>query len=488
MLQDLTGSTDNHLVVANSGGTTTADLLGLAIDADQQLVDGGPLHLQVVHEQTRLDSLKHGAGVQLGSFIITDSTGETSGVNLLTSEAETVGDVLELINGLDLAVEARINDAGNGIVLVDTADGGGTLMVEEAGAGSTAGDLKLLGSASVVDVSGTPTQVIDGAMVGRLQIAAEDTLQDVVDKINALDAGVSASILQTGSGLNPFHIVLTSQVSGTAGEMMIDASQLGIEFQEIASARDAILQIGSADLPGAGILATSSTNDFSHVVEGVKLTLNGVSENPVAITVATSDDSLVNSVQLLVDQFNKLHEAIKTLTYFDPQSGTKGPLMGSNETLQIESRLSQLMTSRFFGAGTIQSLEQVGVSFQEDGTLKLDEFKLEDQFAADPEGVQQFFTEADFGFAAKFNNVIESLAGEGDSLLISRNATLQRKLEAYNDRLEFYDQRLERERNRLLKYYYNLEIAISKIQSSQSALASLAPLPASTSSASSTQI
>ena len=85
---------------------------------------------------------------------------------------------------------------------------------------------------------------------------------------------------------------------------------------------------------------------------------------------------------------------------------------------------------------------------------------------------------------AKFNAVIEGLAGEDDSLLIGRNATLQQRIESYSDRIEFYNERLEKERERLLKYYYNLELAISKIQSSQSALASLAPITPMTNSTS----
>ena len=64
-----------------------------------------------------LDALNNGKGVRLGSFTHHRLPGATSGVNLRTSEAKTVGDVLELINGLGLAVEARINDTGDGIML-----------------------------------------------------------------------------------------------------------------------------------------------------------------------------------------------------------------------------------------------------------------------------------------------------------------------------------------------------------------------------------
>ena len=120
VLRDTTGATTGNLIVANADATNTADRLGVAVDAAQNERRQRFAALQVFHEGVRLDTLNNGQGVRLGSFLITDSLGASSGVNLRTVEAKTVGDVLDLINGLGLAVEARINDTGDGILLVDT--------------------------------------------------------------------------------------------------------------------------------------------------------------------------------------------------------------------------------------------------------------------------------------------------------------------------------------------------------------------------------
>jgi flagellar hook-associated protein 2 len=477
LLRDSTGATSGNLIVANADATNTADRLGLSIDAAQSSVDGGSLHLQVFHSNLRLDTLNNGQGVRLGSFLITDSNGRTSGVNLRTAEAETVGDVISLINGLGLAVEARINSTGDGLLLVDAAGGEGTLTVRESGTGTTAADLRLLGPATTVDLQGVPTQVIDGSTTSRLAIGATDTLQDVVDRINALNIGVTASVFQSGSGTTPYRIALSSQLSGKAGEIRLDAAEFGLSFHEIAPAQDALLLIGSADVPGAGVLAASSSNRFSDLVEGVQLTLGGVSDTPVSIRIDTADTSLVSNVKLLVDQYNKLRDKLKDLTFFDSESETKGILAGSNETLQIETRLARLLTGRFLGAGPIQSVAELGIGVDEDGKLTLDEVKLQERFAADPEAVEQFFTHEKFGFAARFDAVIESVAGEENSLLVSRTAALQRKIDTNFERIDFLTTRLERERERLLKYYYNLELAISKIQANMSVIESIAPMP-----------
>ncbi len=72
---------------------------------------------------------------------------------------------------------------------------------------------------------------------------------------------------------------------------------------------------------------------------------------------------------------------------------------------------------------------------------------------------------------------MESLAGVERSVLMTRNETLQRTIEEHNERIAKFDQRLDRERNRLLLYFYNLELAISKMKANISVVEALAPLP-----------
>ncbi len=83
-------------------------------------------------------------------------------INLGSGTFETVGDVIDAINQAGIEVVARINDAGDGMLLVDTAAGPSTLRVTE-GSSRTAADLHLLGDEETIDIGGTPTKVIDGS-------------------------------------------------------------------------------------------------------------------------------------------------------------------------------------------------------------------------------------------------------------------------------------------------------------------------------------
>ena len=67
-------------------------------------------------------------------------------LNTLGHEAKTVGDVIDRINASTSGkVEARINDTGDGILLVDKAGGSGTLSVSEVGTGTDGGRSQVVG-------------------------------------------------------------------------------------------------------------------------------------------------------------------------------------------------------------------------------------------------------------------------------------------------------------------------------------------------------
>jgi len=467
-LVDTSGGGGDLTVANNADGLLTADKLRIAFSGAADLVSGGSLDLQVVGHQTRLDSLAGGKGVDAGSFTITDSAGAVGAVNLSVIQAKTVGHVIDEINGLGIGVTARINDTGDGILLEDTAGGAGQLTVADVGNGTAAADLRLTGTAEAGQ--------IDGSTAFRYTVAADDTLQDLIDRINESDAGVAASVLNDGSS-TPFRLSLVSQVSGRAGELVVDGGGVGLEFTELAAAQDAALLVGSLDSVGAGLLVTTATNDFEQVLDGVTLTVGGASTTPVTVSVESSDEALTSAANLFVSQYNKLRDKLDELTFFDEIEGSTGILFGSSEVLRVESSLSNLLSGAFFGAGSIQSLGALGFEFGEDGKLSLNADRLQSQYAADPDSVEQFFTAEDLGLVAKIEAVTEQLAGEDNSLLLNRNVALQDKIDTSDAQVATLNERLDRERQLLLLQFFQMESAIARLQNNLTALNSLQVIP-----------
>jgi flagellar hook-associated protein 2 len=473
-LVDTTGASTGHLIVANADATATADKLAIAVNDDVSSVNSGDLHLQVVAHNTRLSVLGGGVGVARGTLTIVDTHGQRATLNLATQDVETVGDVIREINFLGLDVLAEINATGDGILLRDTGHGPGNLSVIE-GNTTTAADLHLLGPAAEVDFQGQPTQTIDGTTTYTIELDEGDSLEDLRQAINGLDAGVTATTLFDGSSM-PARLALGSDLTGKAGQLVLDTAELGFSFQETVTAQDALLGFGPASTAGMNVLLSSSSNTFENVLSGMSVTIERTSTSPVTVTVSTSDTDLVANVQTMVDNYNQFRDKLKELTAYDQKTDSRSVLTGNPTALRLDSELSYLLSGAFAGAGSIRSLAEVGVRFQDDGTLSFNAAELRAKYAADPEAVAQFFTAEESGVSARFDKLLEQLGGADASLLAQRLRTLNDKIDRNQDRIKFMEDRLDVQRERLLLQFYRMEVAIGKMQSSLSALQAIQPL------------
>jgi len=475
VLNDTSNLGTGRLVVANGDGATyTADKLGIAVDAETDRVDGGDLHLQTVSEATRLDTLNNGAGVQAAKFTIYDSAGKAALIDLTNPAIDTIGEVIHEINATNIGVHAQINDTGDGLLLVDTAGGSGTIKTVEIGTNHVAADLRLTGPAVDVTFEKNPAKALNGAYSYKVALGDSTSLDGLVVKVNALNAGFRASVVKDGSGAAPFRLALVSDKTGAAGRVLIDSSQTELNFDTTTKAQDALLLVGSSGGAG-GALISSTSNTFNDVLEGVKLDITGATGAAVKVTVATSSTDLVSRVQATVDAYNTLRDKLGEYTFFNSDDNTTGVLFGSTETVRLDTELSELFTRRFVG-GRIQSFEQLGLSMSKEGKLSLDATELQKKFGEDPEAVTDFFTKEKVGAAARIDSLIETMAGEGNSMFVSRAQALGRKIDVNTEQINDWNARLDRSRQRMLLEFYRMEMAIGKIQNNSGAIQAISPL------------
>ncbi len=469
-LQDTTGATTANLLVTNNDGNNTATKLKLEVDTASSSFEGGALGTQYISEATELSKLNQGRGVRTGSFTITDSKGKTSTIALSSSNAKNVGDVLKFINDASVEVLAKLNETGDGIVLIDTAGGSDPLKIEDSNNGSTALDLGIRGTSKTVTVESVERKQIEGSQTFRLSLASTDKLSDVVKKINDANGPLTASVLT--SGPSTVRLLFSSRASGEIGRFIADGETSGLSVNTTAVARDAVIAVGSsADL--GGVLVQSSSNDFKQAIDGLTLTAVGTSTSPVQVTVAKNNTSIERNLQLFVDQFNKVIDKIKKETSFDAATQTTGQLFGSGDAIRVEQAVTGLVSTRTFGTGKVQSLAQLGLSLSQDGKLTLDKDKLSKAVEANPADVEAFFTTEKTGFAARAKARLEGLVGIKSGALVVKSQSLQRRVEEGNRRVEFLNVRLSAERTRLEKQFYAMEEAISKIRSNTTAINSI---------------
>ena len=171
------------LSVAENGGTTATDL-----------------GIRTMDSSTPLDRLNNGLGVGIveGDADLSIETMNGSVLDVVLDGAETIGDVIDLINTTaseaGVAITASFTDEGNGIRISDSTGGSGTLRVFNANLSSAAGDLGLVqvagdGQSSLIgeDVNPARTEGILDALIQLEDALRRDDTQGISIASGRLD-------------------------------------------------------------------------------------------------------------------------------------------------------------------------------------------------------------------------------------------------------------------------------------------------------------
>ncbi len=469
-IEDLTGGAGN-LVISGS----TADVLNIRTNSAVSKVSSGNLQKQYVNEASPLASLFDGAGVPKGKFRITDSTGASAVVDLTQGDEKTLGDVISEINSRGIGVRARINDGGDGLIVEDIAGGTLQLKIAEEG-GTVARALGILGTAKAGE------SFIDGSREARIGVVAGDSLDDVLAKIQAAGAAINASIINDGSSGNPYRLSISSTRTGLAGELALDGGTTGLQFQTLASARDAAITLGEGDSEQP-LVVFSSGNSFTGVISGVRIDALATTSEPVTVTVNKNPDAIVTAVNEFVTRFNALVSTLDQLTSFTPETNQRGILQGDATARRVRASLTNLVNRAVPGISSgFATLSSIGVKFGNGGVLTVDETKLRDAIANDPASVTQLFTfeqkneEGEVirtGLAGIIEAEIDRLTNVDSGVLTLREEALQTTETRLNARIAQMQDLLEARRLRLLDQFNHLESVLANLQGQQTALAGL---------------
>lgn len=215
--------------------------------------------------------------------------------------------------------------------------------------------------------------------------SSNNSLQGIRDAINASGANVSATIVNDGSD-TPYRLVLTSKTTGQNMSMQITAAaggdpQIANLLSYDATATQNLTQTAAAqnaNLTVNGLSITSATNSIAGAVQG--LTINALKVGATTVTATNNTNAVTTAVTNFASAYNALQNTISSLTAFDKAGGgaNNGPLIGDSTVQLVQNRIQQILNTKLPGVGTnaLSSLAQIGVSFQTDGTLAVDQSAL----------------------------------------------------------------------------------------------------------------
>ena len=315
-------------------------------------------------------------------------------------------------------------------------------------------------------------------------VAANATIGDVVTAINS-DPRATVYAAATDRGT----LVLSARTTGDTGTGFIALTDsTGALTEQTAKAK----QGRDAQFTVDGVAGTSSTNEVTNAIAGVRLTLRGVTtvSGPITVSVGAptvDTDAVKDKLRAFVDVYNSTVDAIrarldersvKNPTTDEQQQA--GMLNGDTTLTAILSQMRQAIYTPIRGLPDgMSSLADLGVStgtasatISRDalaGKLELDDAKLDAALTSNPQGVRDLLAGPDNagGWARAFERIVhgfDTTGGTIDVRITGADAELKRLQQSMAD----MDQRLALKEQTLRAQFAAMETALAQSQTQSS--------------------
>jgi len=335
-------------------------------------------------------------------------------------------------------------------------------------------------TSAIASVASTATFTI-GTTNTDVQIAAGATLQDIRTAINSANLGVTATIVNDGSG-TPYRLALTSNATGASNGISHITIQAGGDpdinnllaynptpgnpptlptMTQTIAAQDSAFTVN-------GIAITSASNTITEAIQGVTLTLNKLTITPVTLTVVHDTNAASSAASGFVDAYNALASQLKSRSAYGNATTPGGSLAGDGTLRLMQDQLRGIFNTVASG-GTLASLSQVGISTQADGTLKLDSSKFNNALTNNFADVTNLFSSAT-GFATRLVAWTKSVLSSGDGLIAARTKNLNDSIKDYNAQISRLEARMTALQKQYTTTYSNLNILLNNMSSTSSYL------------------
>lgn len=260
------------------------------------------------------------------------------------------------------------------------------------------GDTVPGGAAGFVTTNPTPAAFAsNGSGIKTVTIdSTNNSLQGIRDAINAANIGVTAAIINDGSG-TPYRLTLTSNNMGVSNSMKLtvagDATISGLLTNDVTgvqnmsqstTAQNAVFNVN-------GVANTKTSNTVTDVIQGVTLNLIKPATG-MTLTVARDTAAMTTAITGFVKAYNDLTKTLADSTAYNAATKQGATLQGDPTVQTLQSQLRSMLSTAVSGtSGALTTLSQIGITYQKDGSLALDSTKLSTAMTNNPNDIASLF-------------------------------------------------------------------------------------------------
>lgn len=311
---------------------------------------------------------------------------------------------------------------------------------------------------------------------------AGTSLNELRDAINNAGIGVTASIVDDG-GASGKRLMIIGKDSGAAKSFSMTGTGALAAFSFDPNAPVAFGYDGSGNAPAVmsrtqpaqdaavtidGMKVSAPTNAISGAIPGVTLRVSQLTASPVTVDVQRDAAGIKASVGEMAKAWNSLKSLAGTQTAWNETTRTGAVLHGDSGPSSILSQLRSAFTKAVAGAGSLAQMNDIGLSFQKDGTLAVNDAKLQAAIDSRPADLQALFAGTD-GIATRLNGVASELLGEA-GVVTTRTGGLNATLRSLSQRESSEQSRLDRLEASYRAQFTRLDGALSSMQNTSTYL------------------
>ncbi len=246
---------------------------------------------------------------------------------------------------------------------------------------------------TTVSSTGTMQLVVNGQdYTLDLTGSGQNNLNGLASAINAANAGVTASVIDTGTGSTPYYLAISADSTGETSMQLVDDPD-GTDTQialTSTTGSDASFQVN-------GQTVTSTTNTISNVIPGMTFTLTGTTtgNESATLTAATDPSQISTLLQTFVSQYNSLEQLLAA--QIGPNAGL---LTGNSIVYGVGSALQSVINYQGTGTNSVQNLADLGISVSSTGEMSFNQSTFNALTSSQIQAAFSFLGSSTSGFGA----------------------------------------------------------------------------------------
>jgi flagellar hook-associated protein 2 len=279
-----------------------------------------------------------------------------------------------------------------------------------------------------------------------------NTLDGLAQAINLSSANVQASIINIGNSSSPdYRLSIQSSDYAPDAIQLSDASNNNL-LNTLSTGSSVTYQVN-------GQPSTPISSDTRNVTLSPGLSVQLLQTGTAQVTVSQSPTNLASALSSFASGYNTVNAELNTNR---GQNG--GALSGNSIIFQLQTQLQRL-ASYSAASGSIQSLADLGLTFDQSGTLNFNQTAFNAAFAANPNDVLNFIgTTTSGGFLQTASTTLTSITDPATGTLTSASTNISNQLTTIGNQITDEESKVSRLQSTLSQQMSAADATIAALQ------------------------